>query len=165
MIIRARMPDAYAAADLAQVATDQLMSELINFEVRKTKDQLQFLEEEYEISKQSFEAAQVAVAEFLDRNQGLLSATARIQEQRLQNDLDLAFSIYSNWARQVESTRVQLREDTPIFTVVDPVKVPSRPVRPDPVRAILLSLFLGLFWGVGYVTLVSLYNYYKPEEF
>lgn len=164
LIIKARMPDAYAAADLAQVATEQLMSELINFEIRKTRDQLQFVEEEYEISSQRFEASQIALAEFLDRNQGLLSATARIQEQRLQNDLDLAFSIYSNWARQVENTRVQLREDTPIFTVADPARVPTRPAKPDPVKAVLISLFFGLFWGVGFVTLSALYHYYKPEE-
>lgn len=165
LLIRARMPDAYAAADLARVATEQLMNELIRFEIRKTEDQLQFLEEEYELSRERFEYSQLALAEFLDRNQGNLSATARIQEQRLQNDLDLAFSIYSNWTRQVENTRVQLREDTPIYTVVDPVRVPSRPASPDPVSALLLSLFLGLFWGVGYVTLSALYHFYKPSDF
>ena len=163
-IIRARMPDPYAAADLAQVATDLLMRELINFEIRKTRDQLNFLEEEFILSKERFEQAQVALAEFTDRNQGFLSAVAQIERERLQNDLDLAFDIYSSWTRQVEETRIKLREDTPVFTEVDPVQVPSRPVRPSPASTTLLAMFLGLFWGVGIVTLKQLYLFYKPTE-
>lgn len=164
MLIRARMPDPYAAADLAQVATDHLLRELINFEIRKTRDQLNFLEEEYNLSKERFERAQVALADFLDRNQGNLSAMAQIERQRLQNDLDLAFDIYSSWTRQVEETRVKLREDTPVFTEVDPVQVPSRPVRPTPVSTTILATFLGLFWGIGFVTIKQLYNHYKPAD-
>lgn len=163
-LIRARMPDPYAAADLAQVATDLLMRELINFEIKKTRDQLTFLEEEYILSKDRFEQSQVALANFTDRNQGSLSAVAQIERERLQNNLDLAFDIYSSWARQVEETRVKLREDTPVFIEVDPVQVPSRPVRPSPVSTTFIAIFLGLFWGVGLVTIKQLYLFYKPVE-
>ncbi|MEX1014113.1 MAG: hypothetical protein WDZ80_03050 [Candidatus Paceibacterota bacterium] len=163
MKVSARMPDAYAAADLASLATDILMQEMINFEVRKTRDQLNFLEEQYEVSRERYEQAQIALADFTDRNRGNLTAMAQIERQRLQNDYDLAFNIYSTWSRQVEETRMRLREDTPLFTEVDPAQVPSRPVRPNPVSTTIISVLIGFIWGAGYVTINRLYQAYKPE--
>ncbi len=161
--ISARMPDPYAAADLSFLATELLMQEMINFEVRKTRDQLAFLEEQYEVSRERYEQAQVALADFTDRNRGNLTAMAQIERQRLQNDNNLAFDIFSTWSRQVEETRMRLREDTPLFTEVDPVQVPSRPIRPNPVSTTIISLIVGFIWGIGYVTVNKLYQTYKPE--
>lgn len=163
LIITARMPDAYAAADLASSATDLLMQEMTNFEVRKTRDQLKFLEEQYEVSRERFEQAQVALAEFTDQNRGSLTAMAQIQRQRLQNDFDLAYNIYSTWSRQVEETRMKLREDTPLFTELDPVQLPNRPARPAPVTTVIISLIVGTIFGIGYVIVNKLYQSYKPE--
>lgn len=161
--VSARMPDPYAAADLAYLATELLMQEMINFEVRKTRDQLTFLEEQFEVSRERYEQAQVALADFTDRNRGNLTAMAQIERQRLQNEHNLAFEIFSSWSRQVEETRMRLREDTPLFTEVDPVQIPSRPLRPNPVSTTLLSMFVGFIWGIGFVTVHRLYQAYKPD--
>lgn len=162
--ISAQMPDPYAAADLASLATELLMQELINFEVRKTRDQLNFMEEQYNVSRERFEQAQIALADFTDRNRGTLTAMAEIERQRLQNDYDLAFNIYSTWSRQVEETRMRLREDTPLFTDVDPVQVPSRPYRPNPVTTTIIATIVGVIWGVGYIVINRLYQSYKPAS-
>lgn len=162
LMISARMPDPYAAYDLASLATEQLMQEMINFEVRKTRNQLMFIEEQYEVSRQRYEEAQVALADFMDRNLGNLTAMAQVERQRLQNDFELTSNIYGTWSRQVEETRMKLREDTPLFTVVDPVQVPSHPVKPNPVSTAIISLIIGFIWAAGYVTINRLYQAHKP---
>lgn len=161
--IIATMPDPYAAADLARLATELLMQESVNFEVRKTREELIFIEEQFEIRRDRFELAQLALAEFEDRNKGSLSAIALIEQQRLQNQYALAFELYSFFSRQIEQTRIKLNEDTPLFTILDPATVPRSASSPIPSRIFVISLFAGFFLGVVIVMAREQYHKFKQE--
>jgi uncharacterized protein involved in exopolysaccharide biosynthesis len=149
--IETTMPEALMSAEVAARAQELLREYVTRFKLQKVQANLDFVEARYEDVRADFEAKQRSLAAFQDANRDITSAVARTRESRLSNECDLAFSIYSEMARQREQARIEVKEDTPIFTVVEPVTVPME--RSAPKRAMILaaSLFLGLFAGAGLV--------------
>ncbi|MCC5926541.1 MAG: hypothetical protein JJU41_08265 [Bacteroidetes bacterium] len=148
LTIEATMPDPVAAADMVRIASERLMQTVIDYEIRKVSVEIRFLEEQYQRSKIRYEAAQEALALFTDRNRGTLSATAQIEAQRLQSEFNLALEIYRNFTTELEQARIKQNRDTPIFTVLESVTVPNNRSTPRRGLTLILSMILGVFFGV-----------------
>lgn len=145
------MPEAIAAAQLAQKAQLLLQDRIIDFKSKKAVEQLHFVEERYKEKQEEFRKAEYALANFRDRNKNVISARAATQESRLKADYNLVYGVYSELAKQVEQQKIQVKEDTPVFTIIEPVSVPV--VTSKPKRAIILYIwiFIGLVAGIGMV--------------
>jgi len=70
-----------------------------------------------------------------DQNQGVNTARAQTQLLLLQSD-DLAYSVYSELSKQSESQEIKVKEDTPIFPIIEPVFIPLK--KSAPKRSIIL---------------------------
>lgn len=151
--ITAMMPDPYAAADLVRVTSDLLMARIIDYESRKAGEQFRFVSEQFEQAKRRYELAQRERAVFDDRNRTLMRATAQIERDRLQREYDLAFEVYQQLSRELEQARLKMSQDTPAFTVLEQVTVPSERSSPRRARMLLVALFLGAAVGVARVGL------------
>ena len=149
--ITGMMPDPYAAADLVRVTSDRLMERIVDVESRKAKEQFQFIDRQHQQAKSRFERAQRELAIFADRNRALMSATSKIDQERLQREYDLSFELYQQFSRELEQARIKMNQDIPVFTVLEPVIVPNYKSSPRRGRIILVSIALGLIGGVGLV--------------
>lgn len=149
--ITGRMPDPYAAADLVRVTSERLMDRIIDYESRKAGEQFRFVNEQYQQAKVRYERAQRELATFADRNRTLMSATSQIDRDRLQRDYDLAFEVYQQFSRELEQARIKMNQDTPVFTVLEQVTVPTDRTSPRRAQIMLVALFLGALVGVGRV--------------
>lgn len=149
--VSARMPDAYAAADLVRVASETLMERIIALESRKAGENFRFALQQYDAAKRRYDVAQVRLAEFADRNRSASSSVAIVEFERLQGERNLALELYQQVSRDVEQARMKMSQDTPVFTVIDPVTVPANRSSPRRARILLLSLFLGGMVGVTMV--------------
>jgi uncharacterized protein involved in exopolysaccharide biosynthesis len=158
--LSASMPRPVMAAQVAAQAKRLLEKYITRFKLQKAQSNLNFIEARYEEVKADFEETRRALAAFRDANHSITSAVAAMRESSLENEYDLAFAIYSELARQREQARISVKEDTPVFTVIEPVTVPMH--RSAPKRKIILavSLVLGLAAGAG---LVMLKEYLKGE--
>ncbi len=147
------MPDPYAAADLVRVTSSRLMDRIIDYESRKAGEQFRFVSEQYQLAKVRYERAQRDLAAFSDRNRALMSATSQIDRDRLQREYDLAFEVYQQFSRELEQARIKMNQDTPVFTVLEQVTVPTDRSSPRRAQIMLVALFLGALVGVGRVGL------------
>jgi uncharacterized protein involved in exopolysaccharide biosynthesis len=147
--LSATMPQALMAAQVAARAQKMLQDYITRFKVQKEQESLDFINERYLEVKADFEAKQRALATYRDANRNVSSELALTRESSLENEYDLAFSIYSEMARGREQANIKVKEDTPIFTVVEPVTVPLRRSAPRRVLITGVSLFLGLVAGAG----------------
>jgi uncharacterized protein involved in exopolysaccharide biosynthesis len=145
--IDATMPTAASAADIAARAQKQLERYITRFKVQKAQADLEFVEARYREVKAEFELRQNALAAFQDANRDISSAVARTRENSLKNEYELAFAIYSELARQREQAGIKVKEDTPIFTVVEPVTVPVERSAPRRALIMIISLCVGVFVG------------------
>src|SRR5690606_12994998 len=82
---------------------------------------------------------------------GNMTAVAAIEGQRLENEYNLAFDIYRNFSTELEQLKVKLNQDTPVFTVVESVRVPYR--RSFPRRRIIMmfSCVVGVMLGIVFI--------------
>lgn len=145
------MPEAIAAAQVATNARRLLQGAITSFKIKKAKDQLEFTNALYNQRKSEFLALQSALAKFRDKNLNISTARAKNEEERLEADYALAQTIYGEIARQLETMKIKVQENTPSFTVLEPVIVPLQPSGPKRKIMVLTALLLGLVFGIGFV--------------
>ncbi|HBL32355.1 MAG TPA: lipopolysaccharide biosynthesis protein [Porphyromonadaceae bacterium] len=144
-------PEAEGAAQITDQVRKTLGKYVISFKSEKAEDNLAFVEQSYEDARKDFLEKQSRLASFRDANRGLTTATAQATEQRLRSEYDLAFSVYSELAKQREQAKLSVKETKPVLTVIEPVVVPSQ--KSAPRRGIILIgfLFFGLVVGCAWV--------------
>jgi len=91
------------------------------------------------------------LAQFQDQNKNISTAMASSEETRLSNNYQLAFTVYSQLAQQLESAQIQVKDDSPVFSIIDPVTIPNARFKPKRVQILIIWTFLGLVVGIGVV--------------
>ena len=167
LTLSATTVDAELSAQVTQKALQMLQRYITAYKIEKTSAKLKFIEERYKDNKKEFEKAQAALAEFRDKNKNVTSALARTQEERLQSDYQLAFDVYSGLAQQLEQARIQVKEDTPVFSVLKPVTVPLVD-NVSGFRTLIIYTFMGgivaVAWTFGKELLNSIKNKWNTED-
>lgn len=145
------MSNPILAAQIAKLVERELQDELIAFKVADAKVQYEFIQKQYNEKKEEFEKSQSRLANFKDRNQGLVTAFAQTELQRLESEYNLVFSVYSELAKQLEQAKIQVSKNTPIFSVIDPVSVPQSKSGPNMLFILIGSVVLGAFLAISYI--------------
>lgn len=146
-----KMPEPLAAAQMAQKAQSLLQVYITEFKIEKAKAYLNFIQNRYNEAKAEFEKAQVDLAMKTDRNKDFTSGLSQIETDRIQTRYTLAFSVFQELAKQLEQAKLQVKKDTPVFTIVEPVTVPSEKSKPKKAMIVFIWLFLGGIIGTGIV--------------
>lgn len=145
------MAEPLAAAQLAQHVQELLQRYITEFKIQKVQSNLDFVNARYAEVKQDFQKKQLELAEFRDANRSIVSAVARTNEEKLTNEYSLSFALYSELAKQREQANIQVKENTPIFTIVEPVTVPNERSKPKRSLILIAFTFLGGVIGIGLV--------------
>jgi uncharacterized protein involved in exopolysaccharide biosynthesis len=150
--VSARMEDPLVAAQVASFAIRELTNYLIDYRTKKLKTDLEYTKEQLVKAELRFEEAQINLAKFRDSNQGILTASARTEEQRLDSEYSIAFNLYNTLTQQYEVAKLELQEETPLFKTLEPVQVPLS----DEVsgfNTLIMFTFLSLFGAIGWIVL------------
>ncbi len=149
--IVARMPEAFAAAQVAESALTLLQRYITEFKIDKVKRNLDFIQGRYDELKREYEDIQMIRARYRDANQNTSTSRARTELEKLDNQYNLAYGIFSEMATQLEQAKIQVKETTPVLTVISPVAMPVKPSKPRTMMLLAAFTFLGLVAGSGYV--------------
>ena len=142
--IKTEMPDAFVAASLTNKVVKELTKRITDYKIEKVKLNLNFIQERYEESKKEYEFQQRKLALFTDQNRNITSSIIEAEYQRLQNDLNISFEVYKGLASQLEQAKIKVKEETPVFTVLEPVKVPVEKSKPRRGLILALSTLFGI---------------------
>lgn len=159
-----RMSEALATAELAQSVQELLMNEVADYKITKAQETLDFVNTLYKEKKSQLEKRRKELASFQDSNMALKKALSRSELVRLQGEYDLALGVYNEVAKQLETAKIQVVKNTPSFTVIEPVVVPT--LRKKPLRTLIVlgSGFLGIFLGIGLVFLQAYIHEIKAVD-
>lgn len=146
-----RMPEARPAAQLAKRTQELLQQYITEFKVQKSTAYFNFVQEHYLKALEKYNQAQEKLARFRDENKNVSTAMAQTELERLSNNHNLAFTLFSELARQLEQARMQVREDTPVFTVIEPVSVPGERSKPKRTLILLIWIVFGSITGIGII--------------
>ena len=121
------LQDPKVTAMVADSVVTKLQQYIINYRIAKAKEDCAYLEELYRERQQEYYDAQQRYARYVDANKSLVLQSVRTEQERLQNDMNLAFQVYSQVAQQLQVARAKIQEEKPVFAVVEPATVPLQP--------------------------------------
>ena len=137
-------------AELAMSAQRLIQEEVTRFRTEKAQDNLNYIQARYDEIKAEAEALQNQLAAVRDRSQQMSTSKARIEQERIQTKYNVASSIYSEMAKQLEQAKMQVKRDTPVLTIIQPVTVPVQPSN-SRAKTLVIWTFLGFILGCGIV--------------
>ncbi|TDQ19647.1 putative tyrosine kinase-like protein [Algoriphagus boseongensis] len=141
------MPEPVIAAQVNNMVLESLIDYVTDYKTEKQRINLKFIEERVEESEKKFEEAQMRLASFRDSNQGIVSQRLRTREEQLQFEFNIAYNVYNTLKQEYEQTAIQLKKETPVFTVLEKAAVPLGPSKPNKPLILIFSIFVGLFVG------------------
>jgi len=137
-------------AELAMKAQQLLQEEITRFRVEKSQSELDYVQARYNEVKKETEFYQEQVAKITDRTKQVTSTQDRIELERLSSKYTIANSLYSELSKQLEQIKLQVKKDTPVFTIIQPVTVPSQPSN-SRAKTLIIWTFFGGVLGCGIV--------------
>lgn len=139
-------------AELALKAQQLLQAEITRFRTEKAEAELEYVQARYKEVKAEADHYQNLLASVTDRSQSMTTTRSRVEMERVRSKYTVANSIYLEMAKQLEQSKMQVKRDTPAFTIVQPVAVPTKPSN-SRAKTLIVWTFLGFVLGCGIVLL------------
>lgn len=135
--VSAQNPD--VALQVSEAVVSLLQQYLTDYRTEKARRDLAYYEQLYEEAKTDYFRAQQRYADFMDRNQSIITQRGRAEQDRLKNEVSLTYSLYTSCAQQVQTAKAKVQFDTPAFNMIEP---PHVPLTGKPSKKILLAVFI-----------------------
>ena len=140
------------SAVVADSVVKKLQEHIIDYRTSKAKEDCGYLEKLFKERQQEYYAAQQKYADYLDSHDNIILQSVRAEQERLQNDMSLAYQVYSQVASQLQVARAKVQEEKPVFAVVEPAVVPLEPSGTSRKIYVLAFIFLSvcivIFWNL-----------------
>lgn len=137
-------------AFLADTLTDFLQTYVIEHRTKKARTTLINNEKLFEQSKINYYHAQQSLASFIDANMNVISAKYKINQEKLQNEASIAYTVYNQMAQQVQMSKIKVQDDTPVFVIIQPAVKSLYPTSPKKIiyllTFVMLSISISSIW-------------------
>lgn len=150
-------------AFMADTITSYLQSYIIKERTKKAKTDLINAEKLHTQSKKEYFEAQQNLAFFIDANKNVISARYKINQEKLQNEANLAYTVYNQTAQQVQINKIKVQDDTPVFTIIQPAIEPIFPSTPSKKIILAVFLFFSILLSSSVVLKKEIINLLKSE--
>lgn len=148
------MQDPLIAATVADSVRLRLQEYVTNYRTSKARTTLEYTEKLTKEAKDEYYKAQEKYTRFADANQGLALLSSRAELEKLQNEMNLAYSAYNQMSQQLRIAKANVEEITPVYTIIQPASVPLRPSKPSKMMILVGCVFLAGVGSVGWVLFV-----------
>lgn len=136
------------AAVVADSVVKKLQEYIIDYRTSKAKEDCVYLEKLFKERQQEYYIAQKEYANYIDSHDNVILQSVRAEQERLQNDMSLAYQVYSQVANQLQLARAKVQEEKPVFAVIEPAVVPLNPSGVSKKVYVLIFIFLSVCFVV-----------------
>lgn len=152
--VSATLSDPLAVAQLTQNAIELLQKYIVQYKIKKIADNLSFLEKRCEEKRMEYEAIQNTLMDYKDSNRNRIQERTDFEYQKLSDSYEIISSVYKGLVQSIEQSRIAIKEETPVFSVIMPVVVPINRDFPKRTLLILGMFTFGGFFGIGLLFLL-----------
>jgi LPS O-antigen subunit length determinant protein (WzzB/FepE family) len=149
--IVAEMDEPLVAAQIAQKTLELLQIYVIKYKTSLVQENLMFIEARFNERKEEFEKAQIELFQFRDSYRNLVAERIDTRYQELQDNYNISMSVYQGLSQQLEQARIAVKKETPVFSIIEPVKVPILKHKPKRTSILIISGFIGVFVGLSWL--------------
>lgn len=145
------MQDPLISATVADTVMRNLQNYVTDYRTNKARHDLAFTQQLFDEAQQKYYDAQQRYARYMDANQNVVRRSVRTEQERLQNEVTLAYNVYNQMAQQLQLAKAKVQESTPVYAVVQPATVPLRAAKPSKMLILVGFIFLGGVLASGWI--------------
>lgn len=132
-----KMPTPFLSAIVGKVVLERLLIYISSLGTYKQISNVEYLSERLSEAETNYRVAQKRFAGAKDSNMGAIFESTQTNNQVLNNNMTIAFNIYNQLAMQYEQSKIELKKDTPYFSILEPISIPTTPTQPNFVTFLL----------------------------
>ncbi len=136
------LQDPLVVATVMEAVTENLKNYMSDYRTSKARQDIENLEVICAQRKADYYIAQQAYAQSVDGNKNVARQSAQAELERLQQEMNLAYQVYSQVATQLEGARIQAEQAKPVFVIIDPITVPLKKTAPSKAKMLVIFTFL-----------------------
>ena len=140
------MQDPIISATLTDTVMKNLQTYITDYRTNKARKDLKYTQMLFDEARVNYHTAQQIYANYMDKNQNIVSYAVRAEQERLQNEMNLAYNLYNQMAQQLQMAKAKVQEQIPVYTVIQPATVPLQPSKPSKLFLLIGSVF---FFGIA----------------
>lgn len=140
--ISLEMQDPLVVTDVVNAVVKNLSEYVSEYRTSKARQDAENLLEICEQRKAEYYAAQQAYATYMDANKNVALQSALAERERLQQEMNLAYQVYSQVASNLEGARIAEQQAKPVVTIIKPAEVPYRKTAPSKAKMLVIFTFL-----------------------
>ena len=130
--------------DLSDLVIEKIQRYVTSYRTEKSRKDMEYYLQLYDEAKADYYAAQQRYANYVDANQGVFLQRVKTEQERLQNEMKLAFDLYNSCAQQLQMSRAKVQQETPVCVVMEPPVLPIKATKPSKMKTLAGFIFLGL---------------------
>ena len=104
------MQDPLVSATVADTVMHNLQTYVTDYRTNKARNDLEFTQQLYDESQRDYYGAQQRYARYMDANQNVVRRAVRTEQERLENEMTLAYNIYNQMAQQLQVAKAKVQE-------------------------------------------------------
>lgn len=158
------MQDPMVSAMLADTVALRLQEYVTNYRTEKARQDLAYAQKLNDEAKAEYYKVQKQLADYIDRNQGIVLRSGQTERTRLENEVSLAYSLYNQTATQLQAAKAKVQQTTPVYTVVQPATVPLRASKPSKMLILVGCVFLAVVAACAWVLFLKDFKLPKKED-
>ena len=134
--------DPLVCATMADATCKKLQDFIIEYRTNKARIDYEYYQKICEESRQEYEKSQQRYAQCADAYTNSVLTTYKAKVERLENDMQAKYNIYTAMNTQLQAARAKLQEATPAFTIIESASVPTKPAGPKRMIISFVMMFL-----------------------
>ena len=145
------MQDPMVAAILTDTVIVKLKEHITHYRVSKALDNCNYWEQLYNERRADYHKKQTLFANYVDANKNVILQSVRIEQERLQNEMNSAFEVYRTVENQLYMAKAKVQEAKPVFAIVEPASVPLKPSSTSRKMILIGIVFLAVMAAAAWV--------------
>ena len=135
-----------------------LQDYIINLKIKKAKDKYNFILKNLNIKEVEFKKLQKDYNRIIDENINLNTAVSQIKIDNIKLKFDFVKSIYIDLGKQLEQVKIEIIQDTPVFSTIQPIEMPQNRSNLSLKLIIIISLLFGFMISIGFIILHPIFR-------
>ena len=150
--------DPEVAKQIVDVAQTNLQEFITEYRTNKARTDYHYYHGLAQQLQKKYTAIQHKYAAFADSHMDASLKSVTTVESDLENEMQNAFTAYTQMKQQASMAEAKIQERTPVFTIIDDAAVPNRPTSPKKVMLLIAFLFVGIVGTAAYYYLRLLFS-------
>ncbi len=141
--------DPLVAATVSKGVIRKLKKLITDYRTEKVRKDLEYYKLMNSRAEQEYYEAQERYAKFVDSNIGPVKESVIVQKQRLMNEMNLKFQLYTTMSQNMLQAQAQVQRENPVIAEIE---LPSVPTKGSPsklsiiIKSLLFGFIFSIFW-------------------